>query len=136
MVAETTRALDTSVGRPFVPSIPSRIWKGLWVLGEFAPCSPGLLSTTSLVAFEGLQQRAEEEEEEKHKGVVFWGYQGEEEEEEKEEGGGGEDGILQIHGSVSVGGDDAGTVDHTSGVCTRHSYICGGAGSDPIQRRE
>ncbi len=104
----------------------------MWVLGEFASCSPGLLSTTSLVAFEELQQRAEEEEEEeKHKGVVFWGYQREE-----EEGGGGEDGILQIHGSVSVGGDDAGTVDHTSGVCTRHSYICGGAGSDPIQRRE
>jgi len=110
----------------------------LWVLGEFASCSPGLLSTTSLVAFEELQQRAgeEEEKEEKHKGVVFWGYQRKEEEEEEEEGGGGDDGILQIHGSVSVGGDDAGTVDHTSGVCTRHSYICGGAGPDPIQRRE
>ncbi len=97
------------------------------------------MSTTSLVAFEELQQRAgeEEEKEEKHKGVVFWGYQRkEEEEEEEEEGGGGDDGILQIHGSVSVGGDDAGTVDHTSGVCTRHSYICGGAGPDPIQRRE
>ncbi len=105
----------------------------MWVLGEFAPCSPGLSSTTSLVAFEELQQRAEEEEEEeeeeeKPKGLVFWGYQREE--------AGGEDGILQIHGSVSVGGDDAGPVDHTSGVCTRHSYICGGAGPDPIQRRE